>query len=179
MGKGEEGERHRYRCGHVFDGEIGGAGHYLVVHDKLRLGEVDGVVRVGVVAGGILSFAEVHHRVVDFLDFLSVQEAIALLGDDAVDDALLGVEVEGDGVGAVFGVALFEIGFAGAAAAAVVHSGGVYDVGVEIDAHGIGFEFHILVMHHTLFVDESATVVEIESHRIFGFVLDDVLHGVR
>ena len=101
MPEREEGERQGQRSGHILDADIGRTGENLVVGNKLRLGEVDGKMRMGVVAGGVLTAAEVHHRIVDFLNLVAVQVAIALLRYDTVNDAFSAVVVVGQSVGVV------------------------------------------------------------------------------
>lgn len=82
MGHGEEGEGEHQGGGYVLDGDVGRAGENLVAGDKLGMGEVDGEMGVGVVAGGVLSAVQIHNGVADFFHPRTVQESVALLGDD-------------------------------------------------------------------------------------------------
>ena len=145
MGDGEKGKRQGDRGGDVLDGDVGGACDEFVARYDFGFGEVDGEMRMGVVASGVETAVEIHHRVVHFFDTGAVEESVALLGDDARDKALLGVVVEDDCVGYIFGLILFEEGVAVGFAVGVRHRLGIEHLFVEIDANIVGFEHHAVV----------------------------------
>ena len=145
MGDGEEGEGQSNGGGDVLYGDVGGASDELVASYDLGFGEVDGEMRMGVVAGGVETAVEVHHRVVHLLDAGAVEEPVALLGDDARDEAFLGVVVEDDGIGYIFGFVLFEEGVAAHLAVGIQHRLGVEHLFVEINTHIVGLEHHAVI----------------------------------
>ena len=178
LGDGEEGEGQRDGRGHVLDGEPRRTRDDFVAHDELALGEVQREVGVDVVAGGVAAAGEVHHGVVELLHRLAVEEALALLGDDAVDEAALGVVVEADGVGVVFGAVLDEEGTSHGLACRVDAAVGVEDVAVEVEVDAVGTQQHAVVVDDAVAVERGLARLEVHGHRVLGLVLDDALHGV-
>lgn len=67
VGHGEESEWQDKGGGDIFDGDVGGAGEDFVACDEFGMGEVDGEMGMGVVAGGVLASVEVHDGITDFL----------------------------------------------------------------------------------------------------------------
>ena len=63
---------------------------------------------MGVIACGVLSSVKIHYGVADTFDTRAMEESIALLCDYTGDEAFVGIIVEDDGVGHVFGIALLE-----------------------------------------------------------------------
>ena len=173
VGHGEEGEGEDEWSWNVLDGDVGGAGEDFVAGDEFGVCKVDGEVGMGVVAGGVLATVEVHDGVADFLDARAVKESVALLGDDTGDDAFAGVVVEGDGVGHVFVVALFEEGTADYFAVGVGNGLCIEYLAVEVDVNGFGFEFHAIIFDDTLRVELGFAFVDVDGYGVGGLVVDD------
>ena len=135
-------------------------------------------MRMGVVAGGELAAVEVHHRVVHLFHLAAVQEPFALLRDDALYDALAGIEVVCYLVGVVLRAAVLELGTAVNGAVGVGEAVGVEHPRLEIHTDGVGHEVHILIVDAALLEKSGLAVVEQEHHRVLGFVGYDVGDGV-
>ena len=175
---GEEGEGDGDGGGHVGQRQVGGTGEQLVARDDFRFGEVDGEVRVTVVAGGVESAAEEHDGVVHLLDAAAVQIALALLGDDARDDAFLVVVVEDDGVGQIFRLTLDKEGLAADAAVAVGRAGGGEPCRLEVHLHRVGFQRHVLIFDRPLAVEVGAAHQDVQLDGVFGLVVHHILQRV-
>ena len=102
-----------------------------------------------------------------------MEEAVALLGDDTGDDAFAGVVVEGDGVGHVFVVALFEEGAADYFAVGVGNGLCIEYLAVEVDMNGFGFEFHAIIFDDTLRVELGFAFVDVDGYGVGCLVVDD------
>ena len=178
LGDGEEGEGQRHRRRHILYREPCRAGHNLVAGDELALGEVDGEVGVGVVAGGVAAAAEVHHRVVHLLHPLPVQEPLALLGDDAIDDAFFGDVVESQRVGVVVGAVLAEEGAPHGVAGRVGGAVGMQGVGLEVHLHAVGLQQHAVVVNAAIAVEVGAAALEVHRHRVLRLVFHHLVHAV-
>lgn len=172
VGDGEKSERQRQRSGHVFDGDVGGTGDKFVAGDDFGLGEVDGEMGVGVIAGGVLSAAHIHHRVVHLFHLLSMQESFALLRDDTRDEAFLGAVVEGDGVGYVFGLVLLEEGVSADGSVAVKHRPCMQCLPVEIHAYIVRFQFHSVIQDDAVGVEVGLALAYINHDRVGRLVVD-------
>ena len=166
VGDGEECEGNRQRGRDILDSDIGGTGDKLVAGNDFGLSEVDCEMGVCMVAGGVLTAAEVHDRVVHLLDAVAVEEPIALLGDDTRNDALLGAVVEGDGVGDILGIVLFEKGVSGRGFGGVGRGCGKENLMVEVDAHVVGLEFHAVVVDGPLAVELRMFSLDIKCDRV-------------
>ena len=169
---GEEGKGEDERCGDVFDGDVGGAGKNFVAGDEFGVGKVDGKVGVGVVAGGVLTAIEVHDRVAYFFDSGTVKESFALLGDDTGDETFLGVVVKDNGVGNVFGIALFEIGAAGGVVGRIENGLGTKELAFEIHTNVVGGEFHSVVFDDAFGVELCFAVFDVDGDGVGCFIVD-------
>ena len=141
-------------------------------------GEVDGGMGVGVVAGGVLAAVEIHDGVVDTLDARAVEETVALLGDDAGDEAFVGIVVEDDGVRHVFVLALFEEGPAVDLASGVGDGTGAEYLLVEVDTYIVGFEFHAVIFDGAFGEELCLAFVDVDGNGVGGLVMDDGGKGV-
>ena len=106
-----------------------------------------------------------------------MEETVALLGDDALDNTFLGVVVEGDGVGVVFGAVLLEIGASDDIVGGVGSAVGVKGLCIEVHLHMVGAEQHAVVVDGAVSVEIGAARVEIHGYRVLGLVFDDMVNG--
>ena len=107
-----------------------------------------------------------------------MQVAVALLGNDALYDALLRVVVEGDGVGMVFGLGLLEVGAAVHLVGRVAGAVGVQGLVLEVDFHAVGVEGHVVVVDMSFGVEVGAPRLEVHRHRVASLVLYHAAYSI-
>ena len=106
------------------------------------------------------------------------QESFSLLRDDSGNETFLGPIVEGDGIGNVFGIALFEEGTSADFPAAVGHRPCIEHLPVEVDLDVVGFEGHVVVDDAAVVVELRPSLADVERDGVLGEVVDDMGDGV-
>ena len=173
LGEGEEavgdgkGQRH---VGHY---QVGGSEDDILARPHLgaRHGEVE--VGVRLVAGGVAAVVEVHVALAVALGEFGGHVAVLLLGVDVVDESLLGLEVEGHGVGLVGVGAHFEDGCAKLASRGINGACGMHQAGVQRHVDLVALEVHVLVLHVRLAKEVGHAGDAVVGHGVGG----GVLHG--
>ena len=125
------------------------------------------------VAGGVLGVLQIEVAVAGAFGFDAAQIAGALGGFHVVDEALLGLEVEGHLATFVVFAPLGVDGLALQAAGAVGHAGGAHERGVHVEGDVVGLETHVLILHIGLSVEVGESALGVVDEAVFG----GVFHG--
>ena len=128
---------------------------------------------VGGVAGGVLGVLQIEVAVAGAFGFDAAQIAGALGGFHVVDEALLGLEVEGHLATFVVFAPLGVDGLALQAAGAVGHAGGAHERGVHVEGDVVGLETHVLILHIGLSIEVGESALGVVDEAVFG----GVFHG--
>ena len=114
---------------------------------------------------------------------LAAEIAFLLMGGHIIDEALLGLEVEGHGIALVFGVAHLEYRLVAYAALLERVGGthGVYQTAVHAQGDAVAGQVHVLVLHIGLAVDIGTLGFGVVDQRVVALVayrcVDTVLLG--
>ena len=159
--------------GHIGHDEIGGAEERLFAGGDFGAGELETEVRMLGVAGGVLGVLEIEVAVAGAFGVDAAQIAGALGGFHVVDEALLGLEVEGHLATFVVFAPLGVDGLALQAAGAVGYAGGAHERGVHVEGDVVGLETHVLILHIGLSVEVGESALGVVDEAVFG----GVFHG--
>ena len=181
LGEGEEavgdGEGHR----HVGNDEVGGTEHHVLARAHLGTREREIEVGVRVVAGGVSSVLQVDHSRGVALRPRAGEESVLLRRVHVVDERLLALEIELDGVGVVGVASHLEDGLS----LDTVLGGGVggthgRDIAlVHIHSDAVGGEVHVLVLHVGVAVEMRHLVMGVVDQGVGGGVVDRCVHSTR
>ena len=135
-------------------------------------------MRMRIIAGSILTTAQIHHRVVDFLDFIPVKISVTLLRYHSIYHTLLTLVVICQSVSVILRITLFENRASLILPGAVDNSTRVKLLLVKIQLNSIGFQIHILEFYFAVAVQKSFFVIQIYRHRICRLICDNLFHRI-